>query len=262
MQDQSSGLMGLPARLAIPIFIALAAVFLAITGYFVNAGLGNSAAPLGRTQPQLQGDARIAATAAPLPTDAPGTYAVPQTGTGPITPTNGDAAGNPGAIAPSSTGSGAAQSAAQLPGQQVGGGGPPAPVMAMLTEMRQRLESNPKDLAALVGLANLEFDAGKFDKAMPYYRRALALDPGNPDVRTDEATALHQMGHDLEALSELDIVIKQRPNFGPALYNRGVVLRAIGRRSDAIDDFNHFIKQFPSDPRVSDAKNNLQELGG
>ncbi len=239
---QVSGEMGLPLRIALPIFVVVAALFIGVMGYFVKEGLGNSGTALGTgAGPAEQGDARIAATPAPVAivTDPPGTFTVPQTGTGPA------------AAAPSS-----------LPGQTVGGGGPPAPVVQELTELRARLKANPNDLAALVALSNMFFDAGKFDAAIGYYTRALALDPGNPDVRTDYATALHQTGHDLESLKQLDAVLAERPKFLQAMFNRGVVLRAIGRRTDAVTAFKAFIAAAPNDPRVSDAKSNIGELGG
>ncbi|HEV3088873.1 MAG TPA: tetratricopeptide repeat protein, partial [Candidatus Elarobacter sp.] len=114
----------------------------------------------------------------------------------------------------------------------------------------------------LVQLGNMEFDAQKFDKASDYYKRALALDPTNPDVRTDYATALHQSGHDLDALADLNVVLKQRPNFPTALFNRGVVLQAIGRRTDAIADFKHYLKLVgPDDRRAADARAALHQLG-
>ena len=94
-----------------------------------------------------------------------------------------------------------------------------------------------------------------------YARRALELDPGNPDVRTDYATALHQTGHDLEALAQLDTVLAQRPKFIQALFNRGVVLQAIGRRTDAIAAFQRFIAAAPNDPRTVDARQTIAELG-
>ena len=233
--------MGLPLRIALPIFAVVAALFIGVMGYFVKEGLGNSGTALGTgAAPAEQGDARIAATPAPVAivTDPPGTFTVPQTGTGPAGPPS-----------------------AALPGQTVGGGGPPAPVMQELTELRARLKANPRDLAALVGLSDMYFDAGKFDQAIDYYTRALALDPGNPDVRTDYATALHQTGHDLESLKQLDIVLAERPKFLQALFNRGVVLRAIGRRTDAVAAFHAFIAAAPNDPRDADAKTNIQELG-
>jgi tetratricopeptide (TPR) repeat protein len=231
--------MGLPPRLALPIFAAVAAVFIAVMAYFVKTGLGDSGTALGSGAPAEQGDARIQATAAPVAmvTDPPGTFTVPQTGTGPVAQTSA------------------------LPGNEVGGGGPPAPVLQELNALRARLKANPSDLAALVGLADMYFDAGKFDEAGVYARRALALDPGNPDVRTDYATALHQTGHDLDALAQLDTVLAQRPKFVQALFNRGVVLQAIGRRTDAIAAFQRFIAVAPNDPRVADAKATIDELG-
>jgi tetratricopeptide (TPR) repeat protein len=235
---QLSGEMGLPLRIALPIFAVVAAIFIALMGYLVKSGLTDNGTALGSGAPAEQGDARIQASAAPvaLVTDPPGTFTVPQSGTGPVTPSQA------------------------LPGNAVGGGGPPAPVMQELETMRARLKANPKDLAALVTLASMYYDAGKFEQALGYDRRALTLDPANPDVRTDYATALHQTGHDLDALAQLDIVLAHRPAFVQALYNRGVILAAIGRRTDAVAAFNHFIAAAPNDPRVSDARATIGEL--
>jgi len=237
---QHSGEMGLPMRIALPIFVVVAVIFVAFMGVLVKAGLTDSGTALGSGAPAEQGDSRnVRATAAPVTmvTDPPGTFTVPQTGNGPIAQTSA------------------------LPGNTVGGGGPPAPVMQELAAMRARLRANPNDLAALVTLAGMYFDAGKFDQAAIYDRRALALDPGNPDVRTDYATALHQTGHDLEALAQLDMVLKARPAFVQALYNRGVILASIGRRTDAITAFQHFIAVAPNDPRVPDARSTIADLG-
>jgi hypothetical protein len=235
---QLSGEMGLPLRIALPILTVVAVVFIAIMGYLVKLGFGEGGTALGYGTSTDQGDARIQATAAPasMVTDPPGTFTVPQTGTGPITQTSA------------------------LPGNTVGGGGPPAPVMQELTTMRARLKANPNDLAALVALGGMYFDAGKFDQAIGYDKRALALDPGNPDVRTDYATALHQTGHDLDALAQLETVLAKRPAFVPALYNRGVVLVAIGRRTDAAAAFQKFINAAPNDPRVPDARSEIGDL--
>jgi hypothetical protein len=235
---------GLPPRIAIPVLAIFAVLFLGVTGYFLTIGFGTTGSAFGPNGTiAQQGDANIRATPAPIATDPPGTFTVPQTGTGPVA--------NPGNA---------------LPGQQVGGGtpaGPPAPVMQALQELRGRLARNPKDLAALVQLGNLEFDAQKFDKADAYYRRALALDPTNPDVRADDAVALHQTGHDLEALANLDRVLKERSGFRSAVFNRAVVLQAVGRRSDAIAGFQAYLKIVgPDDPRGADARAALQQLGG
>ena len=212
--------------------------FLGLVGYLLRIGLGVTGAALGPTA--QQGDAEIRATAAPiaaLPSVDPGDVVVPQTGGA-----NGVGGGPPAAA-------GAA-------------GAPPAPVQRLLTDLRGRVQRNPKDLGALVNLANLYFDAAKYPQAIEYYKRALALDPQNPDTRTDYATALHGVGDDLASLRELNVVLASHPNFAEALFNEGVVANAIGRRTEAITAFKRFLKVAPGDQRASDARTALQNLGG
>ncbi|MBV8750666.1 MAG: tetratricopeptide repeat protein [Candidatus Eremiobacteraeota bacterium] len=237
--------MGLPARIAIPILAVFAVIFLGVLGWFLRIGFGTTGSAFGPGTVAEQGDARIQATPAPIATDPPGTFTVPQTGSGPM---QGGSTALPGA---------------SVGGGNAVGGGPPAPIMQELQALRARLAHNPKDLAALVRFGDMEFDAQKFDKATDFYRRALALDPSNPDVRTDLATALHENGHDLDALAQLDAVLKERPDFRPAVFNRGVVLQAIGRRTDAIAAFKHYLAiTGPDDPRAPNARAALQQLGG
>lgn len=250
---------GLPPKVVIPIVAAFAVVFLGIMGYFLKIGFGTTGAAFGpQAQAHEQGDARIQATPAPesAPTDPPGTIDIPQSGSGPI-------AGNPAV----SDGASAAQTqtapgpAALPPGNPTGGGGPPAPVMQMLVQLKTRVAKNPRDIAAIVELGNLYFDASKFDQAAAYYKRALALDPTNPDVRNDEAAALHASGHDLDALQEVNQVLSERPNFPQALFNRGIILGSMGRRSDAVGAYRAFLRAAPKDQHAPDAQAAIKELG-
>ncbi len=236
---------GLPPKIVIPIVAVFAVVFLGIMGYFLRIGLGTTGAAFGpQAQAHEQGDARIAATPVPdlAPTDPPGTVDIPQTGTGQVA--TGPATG-PDALPP---------------GTPTGGGGPPAPVMQMLTALKARVAQNPRDIAALVQLGNLYFDATKFDQAANYYQRALVLDPTNPDVRNDEAAALHSTGHDLDALREVDRVLAERPAFPQALFNRGIILRSMGRRSDAVVAYQQFLRAAPGDAHAADARAAIKEL--
>ncbi len=231
---------GLPPKVVIPIVAFFAVVFLGIMAYFLRIGFGTTGAAFGpQAQAQHeQGDARIAATPVPetAPTDPPGTVDIPQTGTG--------------------RGSNNPQNGGAVPG----GGGPPAPVMQMLTDLKNRVAKNPRDIAALVQLGNLYFDAQKFDQSAGYYKSALALDPTNPDVRNDEAAALHASGHDLEALSEVTRVIAERPTFPQALFNEGIILRSMGRRSDAVVAYRRFLQAAPHDAHAADAGAAIKEL--
>ena len=240
---------GLPPKTYLPILFLTALAFLGVVGYFLKIGLGVTGSALGPeaqvAAPAQQGDADLRTRGAgpsTLPSVAPGEVTVPQSG-----------GGGAAAAGPNGVGGGTPP--------QGSGGGPPAPVQRLLGDLRDRIAKNPKDLAALVGLANLYFDAAKYPQAIAYYRRALALDPANPDARTDYATALHGGGDDLAAIHELEAVLAKRPNFPEALFNAGVVANAIGRRSEAIDAFKRFLKVRPNDARAGDARQALANLG-
>ncbi|MGP6189853.1 MAG: tetratricopeptide repeat protein [Vulcanimicrobiaceae bacterium] len=251
---------GLPPRIYLPIVVVSALVFLGIVGYFLRIGLGVTGSALGPIA--QQGDSQIQATAAPGTQDegstpGPGEVVVPQSGG--IAPA-GSGAGDNGGAANGAAGAGngvGGGTPAQAPA-----GAPPAPVQRLLTDLRGRLAQNPRDLSALVGLAQLYFDAGKFDQAAGYYTRALAIDPANPDTRTDYATCLHATGEDLAALGQLSTVLEAQPNFAPALFNEGVVASSIGRRTQAIAAFHKFLKVAPQDQHAEDARTALRTLGG
>lgn len=229
---------GLPPKIYVPIVLTVGLAVLAIVAVFLKSALtttGGALAP--ETQPAAGAAAGAAPAAAPAGAVPTGDVTIPQSGEGPA-----ETRGVAGA-------------------QGTMGGGPPPAVAQMLAVLKARLAKNPNDLGALVGLASLYFDAGKFDQAIPYYTRALALDPSNPDTRTDYATALHGAGHDLEALAQLEKVLDEKPNFPPALFNEGIVASTIGRRTQAVEAFKKFIAVAPNDSKVADAKTALHNLG-
>jgi hypothetical protein len=172
---------GLPPRISIPIVLVGAILMLALILNFLKTGLGVTGAALGPSA--MQSDA---------PAAAPMGVALPQSGVG--APGNG-------------VGGGTAAPA---------GGGPPAPIQRLLTELKGRIVRNPQDRSALLGLAQLYADAGKFAQALPYYRRAVALDPTNPEMRFEYASALHSSGDDRAAREELHRVLAGKPDFTPA----------------------------------------------
>jgi len=223
---------GLPPRVYVPILLAVTLAFLGTIGYFLRIGLSETGAALGPSA--QQGDANIRATAAPNEVD------IPQTG---------------------GAGQGAASSAlGGTPAQGVAGA-PPPPVARLLGELRQRLARNPKDAAALVGLANLYSDAGKYPQALPYYERALAVAPGDADARTQFAAALHGANDDARALMELDKVLAHKPHYADALYAKGVVAANAGRRDLAVAAYRAFLRAAPADQRAGDARSALKSLG-
>lgn len=69
------------------------------------------------------------------------------------------------------------------------GGGPPAAVVAQLSQLRAQIAAHPKDDVALVQLGDLYLAVQKYQQAIPLYTRALAANPKNVAARAglDEA---------------------------------------------------------------------------
>jgi tetratricopeptide (TPR) repeat protein len=108
---------------------------------------------------------------------------------------------------------------------QDGSGGAPgaAPMMAEINALKQRLQENDKDVAALVRLANIHHDVGMWQQAIGYYERALELRPGDPDLLTDMGIC-HRGTETYDRALELFAEAQQAdPSHWPSLFNTAVV---------------------------------------
>jgi len=117
-------------------------------------------------------------------------------------------------------------------------GGAQAPAqdpMVVIQQARDRVNKNPKDLQALIFLANANYDVQRYQEAADLYEQALKLNSDNPQVRTDRATALYRLGRPKEAVDELNLALASDYHHENALYNMGVIkLAAFDDREGAI----------------------------
>lgn len=95
---------------------------------------------------------------------------------------------------------------------------------AMLDQIRADIASNPADVEKRIMLANIYFDGGKFDQAIPWYEEALRLQPQNTDVLVDLGICNRNLGKMREALAYFEKALSVDPKKRQALYNRVVVL--------------------------------------
>jgi hypothetical protein len=109
-------------------------------------------------------------------------------------------------------------------------GGPPGGqeqmmerVFQEISALRAAIEKNPKDADALLRLANLYQDAGKFAEAVEYYRQVLALRPDDVNPRTDMGICLRETGKVDEALAEFRRSLEIDPRHWQTWLNIGVV---------------------------------------
>lgn len=126
-------------------------------------------------------------------------------------------AGTLGNAAPSDQGAGQAQSP-NLPK-----GHPPIDDSAMVKVLQDEAAQNTKDPAPALKLANYLYDQRKFEQAIDWYQKVVALDPKNVSARTDLGTSYFNVGRPQEALREFRRSLEIDPKHEQTLFNSIVV---------------------------------------
>jgi len=112
------------------------------------------------------------------------------------------------------------------------------------------LQKNPGDYETLVKLGDLYYDGQQFANAIPYYERALAIHPENPDVRTDMGTAYWYSGNADRALAELETSLKYKPGHPQSLFNLGwIEWQGKGDAKAAVAAWEKLLKTNPDYPQ-------------
>ena len=83
--------------------------------------------------------------------------------------------------------------------------------------------ARPADPRPRLELANFLYDHKQFEQAVPWYQKALELDPRNLSARTDLGTCYFNLGRADEALREYRKSLEIDPRHQPTLYNMVLV---------------------------------------
>lgn len=100
---------------------------------------------------------------------------------------------------------------------------------------KRGLALKPDDKQAHMVIANAYFDAGQFENAGDHYAKVLEIEPTNISARTDLATTFVQRGtpdYD-RAIQEFNATLTIDPKHGPSLYNLGIAYQKKGDADSA-----------------------------
>src|SRR6266513_1473967 len=124
-----------------------------------------------------------------------------------------------------------------------------------LKVVAEREAKNPKPR---VELANLYFDAEKFDEAIKWYEAALKLNPNDVDVSTDLGVSYYYTNNPEKALAQLDRSLKIDPKHAKTLLNIGIV-KAFAKQDleGASKAWQQVIQLAPDSPEGQAAKRAL-----
>ena len=96
-------------------------------------------------------------------------------------------------------------------------------------QLKAAAQQSPTDVAPRVQLANLYFDAERFQDAAEWYEAALKINPRDVNASTDLGIAYYYMNKPDNALAQFDRSLAIDPNHGKTLLNVGIV-RAFGKQ--------------------------------
>jgi tetratricopeptide (TPR) repeat protein len=102
-------------------------------------------------------------------------------------------------------------------------GGPPGPDPA--APFRVRLQQNPTDIEALLGLAHVELDQQHLEAAESLYRQVLAVEPKNVEAITHLGTVFLGRGQVDAALQRYDQALAIQPGYVHALWDKANLLQ-------------------------------------
>lgn len=126
----------------------------------------------------------------------------------------------------------------------------------------EALDSLPKDFNSLVMLGNQNMDHGNLPVAAECYRRALAVDSSQVDVRVDYGACLHGMGMGDRAVQEFRKALAMSPRHAIAHFNMGIVYMDLQQNDSAKTYLKKYLEIEPNGRAAADATRLLTQIGG
>jgi cytochrome c-type biogenesis protein CcmH/NrfG len=132
---------------------------------------------------------------------------------------------------------------------------------AQVTALTSVANREPTNAEARTRLANLYFDAEKYDEAIKWYAEAVRLAPKDVNVHTDLGVAYYYTNQSDKALEQFDQSLKLDPNHTKTLLNLGIV-RAFGKQDldGATKAWQQVLKLSPGSPEGQAARRALDTL--
>jgi tetratricopeptide (TPR) repeat protein len=128
--------------------------------------------------------------------------------------------------------------------------------------LKKAADAAPSNSALLIQLANKLYDGGRYEEAIPYYERVLALEPQNVNVSTDLGTALFYTGKPDAAIAQFNRSLQIDPRHAQTLHNLVVVnlqgKKDIEAAKDALDRLRN---ADPNNPSIPDLQSMLSPAG-
>lgn len=127
--------------------------------------------------------------------------------------------------------------------------------------LRSVAEQDSKNVRVRTELANLYFDAERYQDAIGWYEQAFALDSKNADISTDLGVSYYYTNQPDKALAQFDKSLAINPAHVKTLLNQGIV-RAFGKQdmAGASESWQKVVDAAPGTPEAAAAQRALESL--
>ncbi len=127
--------------------------------------------------------------------------------------------------------------------------------------LRAAAERDPRDAQTRVQLADLYFDAERFQDAVKWYEEAVRIEPRNVNASTDLGISYYYTNQPDRALGQFERSLAVDPKHSKTLLNVGIV-RAFGKQDldGASKAFQQVLDVAPGSPEARAAKQALDGL--
>lgn len=130
-----------------------------------------------------------------------------------------------------------------------------------IQQLKQIVADDPENRNAWVRLGHAYFDSNQPAKAIEAYDKALALNPNDADVLTDQGVMFRRMGWYDKAIENFSRAVEVNPSHSTSLFNMGIVYRYDLKEYDkAIEAWERFLEVNPTGPQADQVKAELEFL--
>jgi tetratricopeptide (TPR) repeat protein len=132
---------------------------------------------------------------------------------------------------------------------------------AQVTALKSVVEREPKNAVPRAQLANLYFDADRYDEAIKWYSEALAIAPNDVNVITDLGVCYYYTNQPDKALEQFNRSLTLDPKHTKTLLNVGIV-KAFGKQDleGALQSWQKVLEIAPDSAEGQAAKRALDSM--
>jgi len=102
-----------------------------------------------------------------------------------------------------------------------------------IQELENSVAADPENMSLTLQLANAYHDRLLYEKAIPYYKTYLVMNPKDADARVDMGICYKEIGKFNEAENEMKTALRYVPNHVNAHFNLGIVYLSEGNYQES-----------------------------